>query len=572
MAYGPASNNETTMSYPQFLQTMGLKDGTEAKAKYELFKSASKPKAATDVVQVASPKPATPAPKPAATAKPIEDPTEKKLSYDEFRKQFSLADGTEAQAKYSLFVKNGGTLKTALAAPGALNPLAPKPVTIPAEIANAKIDPNSDGAKLLAQAKADREAKEGPSFRAGNADTAALAATVPASVANATTSTSDFPDYQSYLKMNGLKDTPEEQAKYKSLVLAQPAKSTLSKDRTEAQTIPDMGEDKFTTEGTLKRSFWDELARNRDALKSMGLDFYDFGSDKATTDQLEKVKAGNPKLWEEFVKNNGKLNLSIQEPKEAEPEIDPRFQNKLNQVAEWDKQKPPAPLKPAEVAKVAEPALKDAGLTKEGSTAKNPEIDWDKVAKTAGEVGMSILGLLQAAIAGWVAAKQERAFDYESETMLGREGKEKRGIAAEQRRLQQEQELQKSEAATRATETEAATKSRREEQQTERAWQLQVMDIQTRVRQAEQAAEQTYQDKVRAETNQIKIQEAQKERDAAIRIAQIQGKQAIDQIQARASAETGAVAPSGKGDSLDVRNLPAASTPVTPTVPNRPGR
>lgn len=543
MAYGMADNNTTFMSYPAFLSTMNLKDSPEAKTKYEVAKAASQPKATApkDTTVLTKAPVSTATNTTAAPAKPAEVPEEdRKLTYDEFRKKFSLTDGADAKAKYSEFVKNGGTLRTALSAPGALQTGIPdKAVVVPPEIAKGKLTANPIADIEAAKAKEDADyiAKKQAAGMLPMEKTVS-AGSGPAIAS--TSSTSDFPDYQAYLKMNGLKDTPEEKAKYQSLVLAQPDKSTLSKDKTEAATIPDMGEDKFTTEGTLKRSFWDELARNREALQSMGLNFYDFGSDKATAEQLEKVKAGNPELWKQFIEGNGTLNLQVQKPKEAaqpEVKIDPRFQNNLNQVTEWDKQKPPVKLPTEDVGKVVGEAVKDTGLGKENKKGET-EIDWKKVEQIAKDTGMGILAILQGAIGGWLAARQNRMYDVNKENVGAMYFNDQRGIAAEQRRLAQEQELQANEAGLRSKEQEAQTKTRREDAATERAWQLQVLQIQQDVENARTAAERAYQDRVRAETNELKIKEAQKDRDAAIQQATIQGKQAIAQIQARATAET----------------------------------
>jgi len=80
---------------------------------------------------------------------------------------------------------------------------------------------------------------------------------------------------------------------------------------------------------------------------------------------------------------------------------------------------------------VAEPP---AQAQSSGPLRPEPQgIDWEKVAAIAKSTGMSIIGVLQAAIAGNVAGRQGRQLDWAKDTLLGRNQAEQQAKDQEQR-------------------------------------------------------------------------------------------------------------------------------------------
>jgi hypothetical protein len=106
---------------------------------------------------------------------------------------------------------------------------------------------------------------------------------------------------------------------------------------------------------------------------------------------------------------------------------------------------PPAPVgvPPKEVEKKVEPVKEKiyeqaAQLT--GLADKSGKFDMNKVENIAAQTGKSIVGVLQSVVSGYMAGLLGQQFD-PSSTTIAKDVEEKRGIDAEQRRLQDEQEL-----------------------------------------------------------------------------------------------------------------------------------
>lgn len=172
---------------------------------------------------------------------------------------------------------------------------------------------------------------------------------------------------------------------------------------------------------------------------------------------------------------------------------------------------------------MVERAVADTGL---GKDKKPNEIDWNKVGEIAKETGQSVIGVLQAAIAGWVAGKQERALQYQDETILGRRDVQKNQVAAEQRKMANEQEML-------GKQMEAQAKASGEE----RTWQMQMKELDRDFQSAQQKLEMAYNDKLskaktQEETDRINAEYAQEEK-----MLRLSGKQQSDQIAQRAALE-----------------------------------
>ena len=93
----------------------------------------------------------------------------------------------------------------------------------------------------------------------------------------------------------------------------------------------------------------------------------------------------------------------------------------------------PAALTPASVAQVANVPVRAS----DSSVLNNGAVDWDQMGRIAKTFGVSLLGLLQSPIAGYVAAKQGRGLDWQKETLLGQqEAQEQLGKQAEKQQKQ----------------------------------------------------------------------------------------------------------------------------------------
>ena len=159
---------------------------------------------------------------------------------------------------------------------------------------------------------------------------------------------------------------------------------------------------------------------------------------------------------------------------------------------------------PKEVEKAAAPVL-PPDLKKTDPETGAEAVDWDKIGQIAKDTGMGVLGVLQSAISGWLAAKQGQQFDPNA-TVLGQYAQEKASISDRQREMQDK---------------------------------LAFLDATQKYQSDMAAVERAYQDAVRNETNAVNIKEAQKDRDARMREIQVQQDARLRELRMTAGMKDG---------------------------------
>lgn len=418
------------------------------------------------------------------------------MTYQQFLRTFGRKPSPESERLYQEFRKAGGSPEKALTKPGAILPPA-------------------QAGQVVAQAAKDQTIKKDAEKITSGLPQAANEVDKLKQLEKAKNLSDTEADYTTWLRETGQENNPDSRLAYESIKGVKPIASVT--DEKILDNDPRIQLDPTIT-GASYPEWLAETQGGVDSQKARADYLALQGTGGAAPAAPEKNIQGPPQIAQ--VAPIPEITKPVAEGTTAAVEIPPL-------ATQGDGGTPPI----KNSSEVIENVVADTGL----GTKKDPaKIDWDKVGQIAKDTGQSVIGILQSAIAGWLAAKQERGLDFENETILGKKAAEKRTIAGEQRKMQAEQETLNRQLA--AQEKVAIG---------ERDWQMKLKVLDQNFQAEQQKIQRDFEEKQKAALTDEQRAEAQRDRDAAMARLQLQGKQAMDQMKAQGKAPAAAADPLG---------------------------
>jgi hypothetical protein len=417
------------------------------------------------------------------------------MTYQQFLRTFGRKPSPESEKLYQEFRKAGGSPQTALTQPGAILP------------------PEKAG-QVIAQAAKDQTIKK---------DAEKITSTLPKSanevdkfkqLEKAKNLSDTEADYNTWLQTTGQENNPDSRLAYEAIKGTKPIAGVTD------EVIPD-NDPRIQLDTTMSGSSYPEWLKDTQG----GVD-----SQKARSDYVSLLGTGGTPAASSPEKNiQGPPAIKPIEPvSEIAPPKAVGAADGVPIAATPEQQGAVSPEVAKGSSEVIENVVADTGL----GTKKDPaKIDWNKVGEIAKDTGQSVIGILQSAIAGWLAAKQDRGLDFENETILGKKAAEKRTIAGEQRKMQAEQETLNRQLAAQEKVTAG-----------DRDWQMKLKTLDQNFQAEQQKIQMDFEQKMKQAMTDEQRAEAQKDRDAAMSRLQLQGKQAMDQMKVAGKATPGATA------------------------------